>query len=260
MFLGRAAVGIGEATYAPAATALISERFPREQRGRVLGVFQLGMVLGGAVGMIVGGIVAQRFGWRASFFVVGLPGLVLTALVLVVAEGRGARHVEAEDRATHVGIVRDRARSAPGAKPAVIWIVVCGVLTTFFTGAVIFWGPKYILRTFYGGDTAFTKRVSMSFGLIAVVALAAGTMVGFVPRGSPRAEAPGPRAVDHPRDRPRDRDARGDDRVPRPRPPRALRYSSASASSSTPGSPGRSSPRSTTSSRPRSAAPSRAPT
>jgi MFS family permease len=50
IFVARAAVGIGEATYAPAASALISDRFKPEQRARALGAFQLGMVLGGAVG------------------------------------------------------------------------------------------------------------------------------------------------------------------------------------------------------------------
>jgi MFS family permease len=177
MFAGRAAVGIGEATYAPAATALLSERFPREQRGRVLGVFQLGMVLGGAVGMIVGGIVAQKFGWRASFFVVGVPGLVLTGLVLLVAEPARAPTLRPITPRTS-GSFAIELSSAPGAMPAVSWIVVCGILTTFFTGAVVFWAPKFILRYFYGDDTNFTKRVSLTFGLVAVAALALGTMVG----------------------------------------------------------------------------------
>src|SRR5439155_8928235 len=49
IFVARAAVGIGEATYAPAASALISDRFPESERARAMGVFQLGTILGGGV-------------------------------------------------------------------------------------------------------------------------------------------------------------------------------------------------------------------
>ncbi len=62
LFAARAAVGIGEASYAPAATALISERFKPGARARAMGIFQVGTFLGGAVAIVVGGWIGVRWG------------------------------------------------------------------------------------------------------------------------------------------------------------------------------------------------------
>ena len=73
----RALVGVGEGAYAPAGTAMISDCFPASFRARVQSVFNLGMLVGGVLGLAVGGMLSQWIGWRWAFFVVGLPGLVL---------------------------------------------------------------------------------------------------------------------------------------------------------------------------------------
>ena len=74
----RALVGIGEAAYVPAASAILSGTFPQRVRARVQGVFDLGMFLGGALGLALGSILAGSTGWRSAFFIiVGAPGLVL---------------------------------------------------------------------------------------------------------------------------------------------------------------------------------------
>src|SRR5581483_434637 len=77
LLAARALVGVGEAAYTPAGTSILSETFPKEVRARVQGMFNIGMFLGGAVGMALGGIVAQWAGWRPAFFVTGVPGLIL---------------------------------------------------------------------------------------------------------------------------------------------------------------------------------------
>src|SRR5271170_4067739 len=77
LLLARGLVGVGEAAYTPAGTAVISATFPQEVRARVQGTFDLGMFMGGAVGIALGGIVAQWLGWRAAFLMVGVPGLLL---------------------------------------------------------------------------------------------------------------------------------------------------------------------------------------
>src|SRR5258706_11400649 len=69
----RSVVGIGEAAYAPAATAIITDAFPQDQRARAQSYFAMGMFMGGTVGMILGGILGEWVGCRAAFYLVGLP-------------------------------------------------------------------------------------------------------------------------------------------------------------------------------------------
>ncbi len=171
LFAARAAVGIGEATYAPAASALISERFSPQQRARAMGVFQLGMVMGSGTGYGAGGLIGAAWGWRAAFLVVGLPGLLLVALVLLIDEGKRAARAPAAQE-TPAGT------EAPWSVVRVGWIVATGVLVTFFIGAVGIWGIPYILRAHYHGDPHLVPRVLLEFGLFTFLATVSGTLVG----------------------------------------------------------------------------------
>ncbi|MGB6457435.1 MAG: MFS transporter [Streptosporangiaceae bacterium] len=82
----RAAVGLGEAGYAPAAGALLSRMFPQRLRATIFGAFLSAASLGSVLGVIIGGVVAARWGWRAAFVVVGAPGLLLALLFLLVRD------------------------------------------------------------------------------------------------------------------------------------------------------------------------------
>src|SRR3954470_14516486 len=75
MFLWRGLLGVGEASYGVIAPALLADLFPAKDRGRVMGLYYLALPLGGALGYGIGGSVAERWGWPAAFWVVGLPGL-----------------------------------------------------------------------------------------------------------------------------------------------------------------------------------------
>ena len=77
LFATRALVGIGEASYGPTATAMVSDLFPKARRGLVNALFNAAIPIGGAIGVIVGGVVGTSFGWRAAFLVVGLPSFAL---------------------------------------------------------------------------------------------------------------------------------------------------------------------------------------
>src|SRR3989441_8445844 len=86
LFLSRAAVGIGEASYYPAGTSLVSDYFPQEQRGRVMSIWGAGSVFGIAIAYAGGGYVADHFGWRTAFFIAALPGLILAILAFTMRE------------------------------------------------------------------------------------------------------------------------------------------------------------------------------
>ena len=81
LFMARAGVAAGEAGCTPAAHALIARVFPMERRSLAVALFSLGVPIGGTVGLILGGWINDVLSWRAAFFVVGLPGLAVAALV-----------------------------------------------------------------------------------------------------------------------------------------------------------------------------------
>jgi MFS family permease len=92
LFAARATVGVGEAAYGTIAPALLADSFPRERRGRVFAVFFAAIPIGSAAGYALGGLVDQRFGWRAAFYIAGLPGLALALLCLKLKDPpRGAQ-------------------------------------------------------------------------------------------------------------------------------------------------------------------------
>ena len=83
MFLTRAGVGIGESGCWPISHSLLADRFPPEQRAFALGVFQAGGGIGVLLGLLLAGLVADAVGWRGTFVIIGLPGLLLALLVRI---------------------------------------------------------------------------------------------------------------------------------------------------------------------------------
>ena len=81
LLLYRAGVGVGEAGLSPAAHSLISDYFEAGRRASALAVYAFGIPVGGMIGAIAGGWIAQTFGWRWAFVLVGLPG-VFVALAI----------------------------------------------------------------------------------------------------------------------------------------------------------------------------------
>jgi MFS family permease len=79
--LARIGVGIGEAACSPPSHSLLSDYFPPQRRGTAISIFSLGVPFGIMLGYAAGGWVNAHFGWRSAFFIVGVPGLLLAAIV-----------------------------------------------------------------------------------------------------------------------------------------------------------------------------------
>jgi len=81
LLLARIGVGIGEAGGTPPATSIIADLFPPEKRATALGVYTTGISFGILAGFLIGGFIYEAYGWRMAFFVAGIPGLFLAAIV-----------------------------------------------------------------------------------------------------------------------------------------------------------------------------------
>jgi MFS family permease len=80
LFACRALVGFGEAGYGPASQAIIAQYYKGRRRAFAIGVYSVGMALGGVLGIWVGGIIAEKYSWRWAFIWMGVPGLALAVL------------------------------------------------------------------------------------------------------------------------------------------------------------------------------------
>jgi len=173
MLVARSAVGVGEASYAAISPALISDYYPPERRGRVFAIFYLAIPVGSAVGYLLGGFLEHRFGWRAAFFAVGLPGLLLALLTLTAPDPPRGINDEPQDQITAPGsfwqtmLVLARNR-------AYVIAVVGYALYTFALGGMSFWVPMYLNRE----RGLSLPRADFLIGLLTVIAGIGGTFLG----------------------------------------------------------------------------------
>ncbi len=81
LLIARMGVGVGEAGGTPPATSMISDLYAPEERATALGIYTTGIGLGIVGGFAIGGIIYEALGWRAAFFIAGIPGLILALIV-----------------------------------------------------------------------------------------------------------------------------------------------------------------------------------
>ena len=92
LMLARLGVGVGEAGGGPPSVSIITDYFAPHELSRAMGIFAVGAVLGPVLGYAAGGLIAEAYGWRWTFVILGLPGILLGILlyftVLEPARGR----------------------------------------------------------------------------------------------------------------------------------------------------------------------------
>jgi predicted MFS family arabinose efflux permease len=174
LLLGRAVVGVGEASYGAVAPAMLSDHFPPDERGRILATFSMAIPVGSALGYLLGGVLGQALGWRAAFFVVGLPGLLLAWKVGGLSEPvRGGLD----------GATRGADQSAyPGASnyfelfrtPSYVLNCLAMTAMTFAIGGLAAWVPTYLTRV----RGMALVEANLAFGLLTLVSGVAGTLAG----------------------------------------------------------------------------------
>ena len=81
LLLARIGVGIGEAGGSPPAHSIISDYFPPKKRATALSIYSTGIYFGILMGYVVGGVIAKMYGWRITFYAIGIPGVLLAGLI-----------------------------------------------------------------------------------------------------------------------------------------------------------------------------------
>jgi Arabinose efflux permease len=170
IFILRIGVGVGEASCAPAATSLISDIFPAEKRARAMSIFMLGLPIGIALSFLVSGTIAQEYGWRTAFIVAGLPGIILSVVVLFVYEPRSKEITTAPaKRAPHREVL---------SSPTMRWLILSGVIHNFCLYALSTFMTPYLMR-FHGLDIRDASVIAMLVnGIFTLPGLLLGGVLG----------------------------------------------------------------------------------
>ena len=146
--LARIGVGVGEAGCSPPSHSISSDYFPPEQRGRAMALYVLGLPIGGFIGTFAGGWIAEHYGWRYPFFVVGLIGLVFAPLLpLLVREPARGRFDILEPgnlaKDARVQSFADGIKFFWSSPILVLTALGCG-LTSFCANGLLNWAPAYL--------------------------------------------------------------------------------------------------------------------
>lgn len=173
LFAGRAAIGLGEAGYGPAAGALLAGLFPVRMRATVLGGFIAAGSLGSVLGVVLGGFIAEHWGWRAAFGVVGFPGLVLALAFLFVRDYKTVplRSGKTDQPAGSRGTVRVIATALLEPRTAVL-VCLGSALQLFVLSTIYTWMPSFLNR-YYGLPT---DQAGLKAAIVILLG-AAGTVV-----------------------------------------------------------------------------------
>jgi predicted MFS family arabinose efflux permease len=161
LLAARIGIGVGQAGFGPAGSALLGATYRPERRATVLGVFQMGAPLGVVTGSVAGSLVAAHWGWRAAFLVVALPGLVLALLALRLRDYPSLPQ-RARARVTATALLR--ARSAQGAMLGGALLLV--IVSTLYTWLPTHLEHAYDLPPARAGILASTVVLAGAFGTV----------------------------------------------------------------------------------------------
>src|SRR5690349_8280671 len=147
LLAARSVVGLGEAGYGSVGAGLIASHFPSRMRGALMAGFFASASVGSVLGVMLGGIIAAKWGWKAAFGVVGFPGLVLALAYFFVRDYRTVEltpKLEAATRSTRAAashIVKVLARSR-----TMLWMCIGAPAQVIVISAVWSWLPSYLNR------------------------------------------------------------------------------------------------------------------
>ncbi len=172
LLIARIGVAFGEAPSTPAIMSILADIYPPDRRATAIGVTLIGTGVGVMLGSVFGGLLAQHFGWRTAFVVVGLPGVIVAALMwLTVAEPmRGASEGGLKEDPDSETVWRTL-RYLMGV-PTVVLIALAKTCVQIGSQASLIWFPTFLIRVhgFTVGQT----------GLYYGVAIAAATTLAAV--------------------------------------------------------------------------------
>lgn len=189
LLIARIGVGVGEATLQPCATSVISDYFPREKRGRAISVYSMGLGIGAGLALVLGGqviaavsdgpaltlpLIGDVYGWQIVFLVVGLPGLLVAALMFTVKEPHRRDRIVIDGQEVEqipvIDVVRYLAKNWRTYGSHFLGLSIMGIIGN----AYLAWIPTVFIRTWGWG----IGEISLYYGLVISIGGIIGVNLG----------------------------------------------------------------------------------
>jgi MFS family permease len=143
LFMARLLIGVGEAGYAPGGSAMISGLYPIDRRARMMGIWNASIPLGSAIGVLLGGIIAVRLGWKHAFGIVAIPGLIVSILFLFVKDYKTVDLSFIDKNSKVIKMERKDIIKEFISKPSVLFTYFGIASVVFVTTSMLTWLPTY---------------------------------------------------------------------------------------------------------------------
>src|SRR6185369_12367497 len=175
LFVVRLGVGSGEAVCAPASASLIGDLFPASRRAKALSVFMIGLPLGIALSFLGSSLLEHRFGWRFTFYIALVPGIICALLALLISEPvRGAAEVHQITSSKRSGSPYLLVLSIP----TMWWIIASGALHNFNMYAIGASLSPFLQRVHHVSKLNAGMIAMVVYGLAGVPGLIVGGWLG----------------------------------------------------------------------------------
>lgn len=185
--LARIGVGIGEAGSSPPSHSMISDLFPQHERTTAMGIFALGINIGLLIAYLGGGWMSEHWGWRTTFIVVGLPGILIALLVrLTVAEPPRGGAEKAKPTEVTAPAFKDVARTM-WRTPATRHVVFGSALAGFVGYGMVLWLPAFFVRSHGLSQSETGLTLALMAGIVGGTGtFTAGRLADYLATKDPR--------------------------------------------------------------------------
>jgi MFS family permease len=173
LMVARAFIGIGEAGYAPAGTAMLSGAYPEKKRALIMGIWNISIPLGMMVGLAAGGQIAKHYGWQHAFGLVAFPGMLLAVFAWFLPDYKNVRPEESSDSIA-ASFVKDM--KSIFKTPSLLLTYMGFAMNVSMTTALATWLPTYFERTGIAGDGKGGLYATPVFALIIMGAPLGGVL------------------------------------------------------------------------------------
>ena len=168
LFMARLLIGVGEAGYAPGGSAMISGLYPIDRRARMIGIWNASIPLGSAIGVLLGGIIAVKLGWKHAFGIVAIPGLIVSILFLFVKDYKTVDLSFLDKSRKIIKMERKDMVKEFITKPSVIFTYFGIAAVVFVTTSMLTWLPTYFEKV-RGIPQQTAGQMASSVMLLAIV-------------------------------------------------------------------------------------------